>query len=54
MTLQTTTRPPDFADQIANDVIGDWLPNTGDPRTVSDMVSEAARRGYALAAGVYA
>ena len=44
----------DFADKVAVEVIGDWLPNIGDTRTVSDMVAEGVRRGYAMGTGVAA
>jgi hypothetical protein len=47
------TAPPvvDFAVKAAVDVIGDWLPNMGDQRTVLELVTEGVRRGYTLGYG---
>jgi dihydropteroate synthase len=53
MPTTDTTAPPvvDLAVKEAVDIIGDWLPNTGDPRTLQDLVAEGVRRGYTLGYG---
>lgn len=43
---------PDYAVPIAERVVGNWLPDTSDDRSVVDLVAAGVRAGYALGLGV--
>lgn len=42
----------DFAEKIATEVMGDWLKTLSDGRTVTEMIAEGVRRGYAMGLAV--